>query len=314
MKSSKFLSIFIALSSLAFLQSALAASYVYKVNEDEHAKEVKVTIDVDPEGSSLNAYEGQINFDKLALALVRIETDNSIASAWSTFPEAGNSPVGDDTIYFEGISQSPFSGVIEPGSSMLASGKLLTLVFSVKKEGQIEVSLSGARMYLSDGDATEIPVHDSLITLTLKKTFLKSSYFIPSIVGVESGVGETDDVYAIVTVSDDVYEGKKFVAFENRNKQKSLATFQVAESSSKDPTIVPDYSWVTAKSPYLLTKTSIAPFVHIKALYTDGSHAYKTLEAVENNKSSGVLSYILVVFIFLILVIYYASPFKQKHP
>ncbi len=313
MKKIKFSSILVVLIWSTFLHSVFAASYSYKVSEDQYTKEVKVTINVDPEGSQLNAYEGQISFDKGALNLVRIETDNSVANAWPTFPEAGNSPVGDDTIYFEGISQSAFSGVIEQGSNVLMSGKLLTLVFSVKKEGETEVNLSGARMYLSDGDATEVPVHDSVIPLTLKKSFLKSSYFIPTIVGVESPLGASEDVYGIVTVSDDVYDGKKFVAFENRNKQKSLAFFQIAESSSKDPASVSDYVWVIAKSPYLLTKTNIAPFVHIKAVYTDGSYSYKTVEAVENTSSGGALSYILGIIIFLILVIHYASPFKQKN-
>ncbi len=314
MKVSKASLFYTVLLYFFFSQSAFAASYVYSVIEDQRAKEVKVVVNVDPEGVALNAYEGQMSFDKEALNLNRIETDNSIVGAWPTFPEAGNSPVGDDAIYFEGVSQAGFSGIIQPGSTVRASGKLLTLVFSVKKEGATEISLTGAHVYASDGNATDIPVRDIVIPLSLKKYFLKSSYFIPTLTEKEIKVTGDSDIYAIVTTNDDLYNGQKFVAFEKRNQQKSLASFQVAESASKNPDDIPDFSWITAKSPYLLTKTDAAPYVHIKAKYTDGSYAYKTVRvSVENNDNSLLISYILGVFFFLILVIYYASPRKQKN-
>ena len=305
--------------SLSIFFFAISPTFVYaakilsETGNDLLHKEIRLTFFIDPEGEILNAYEGQISFDKDKLTLDHIETDNSIVTAWITRPEKNNSTLGDDSILFEGITQGGFSGVSETGTVKESSGKLFSLVFSVKKEGTTIVSLAGLKIYKGDGDATEVPLQDKDFILTLPATYLKSSYFVPDYTALLRKENEgSDDIYAEISKSEDIYGGQDFLAFENTNRQKSVESFEISESPSKDPKSIPAFSWTEAKSPYLLTKFGLTNYVHIRVNYSDGSYSYKTLQTVEKSDETNSLSYILIIAALFMLTSSYVIFIRKK--
>lgn len=311
---STFLKVFFGIFFFVSLHTfAHAAKIVSETENDLSHKEIRLTFFIDTEGEVLNAYEGQISFDKDKLTLDHIETDNSIITAWITRPEKNNSTLGDDSILFEGLTQGGFSGVSETGTEKEGSGKLLSLVFSVKKEGAATVSLSDLKIYKGDGDATEVPIQDKDFIVTLPATYLKSSYFVPDYTALFRTENQgSNDIYAEISKSEDIYGGQDFLAFENTNKQKSIESFEVSESPSKDPKSIPTFSWTEAKSPYLLTKSGLTNYVHIRVNYSDGSYSYKTLQTVEKSDETSPLSYILIIAVLLMLTSSYVIFLRKK--
>ena len=289
-----------------------AVSVILTKTSDPRVQEVSIQVSIDPESDKLNAYGGQIDYDKSHLYLKKIDTSDSVVSAWVTYPEKDNSTTGEDSIFFEGITQGGFSGLIIPDSQKKVNGKLFTLIFSVEKEGKADVAISQLHVYKDDGNATEVPTSDVHTELSLSKEYVKNSYFLADYAISRKENIDSQDIYLIKATTSDLYGGKTFVVFENLNKQKSLKNFEVSESLSQNPRNVPDFSWTEAKSPYLLTQSGLTKYIHVRANYIDGSYSYQTLTTVENNTEDDSLSYILMLVTLLSITIYYVVSLVLK--
>ncbi len=307
MKNSIFKHIIIFCTVVFFFGSVpvFAVSITLKKTSDPRVQEVSVEVSLDPESDKLNAYGGQIDYDRSHLYLKKIDTSDSVVSAWVTYPEKDNSTTGENSIFFEGITQGGFSGLIIPDSQKRLKGKLFTLIFSVEKEGEADVAISHLHIYKDDGNATEVPTSDAQIEISLSKDYVKNSYFLEDYAIARKENTDSQDIYLIKATTSDLYGGKTFVIFENLNKQKSLKNFEVNESPSKNPRDVPDFSWTEAKSPYLLTQSGLTKYIHVRANYIDGSYSYQTLTTVENNMEDDSLSYILMLVTLFIITISY---------
>lgn len=291
---------------------SFAASVSLPIKLDTMSKEISVDVLLDAGNEKLNAYSGQIRYDNDYLFLKRIETNDSIVTSWVTFPEKNNSLQGDNDIYFEGITSGGFSGVISAGNTKKQNGKILSLVFSVQKDGGTSLSVRGVHVYKDDGMATEIPISDKNVTLSLPESFIKNTFLfdIEKVNTVENGA--KNDVYMEISSSTELYNGKDFLIFDNKNKQKSVTNFEVSESPSSNPRNTPYFSWTEAKSPYYLTQSGLTKYVHVKANYSDGTFSYATLKTVEKDREEDSLSYILMVSTLLSLTILYVIFFAKK--
>ena len=305
------LAIFISLY-LFLAQTSFAAMLSHEVEENRVKKEIKVTFLLDPLGDTLNAFEGSLIYDTKKLIVGRIETDNSLVTNWITTPERDNSPSGDNSIFFEGLTPGGFAGVFQNGENKREAGPLFSVIFSVKAEGEASISLSGMKVYKNDGEGTEAETLDYSATLTLSPAYLKSSYFVPSLPSREEGGDSDDYIFAQIMSMDEVYGGKPFLIFENKNKQKSLATFQISETVRKNPSDSLDFSWTEAKSPYLLTGGSLSQYVHVKAMYSDGTYKIKTLDTVEKSETSEQIYYILGLCLLLFAIFLYVFRHKKE--
>lgn len=104
-----------------------------------------VTIGVHTGGASINAAEATLNFPSEKLQVLGISKGGSIFKMWAVEPDYSND---------QGVIS--FAGGI-PGSSYNGtSGKVLTINFKIKSEGQAAIDFSGARVLAADGKGTDI--------------------------------------------------------------------------------------------------------------------------------------------------------------
>lgn len=306
---------FYILCWIFFIQTAYAVDFSSSVSYEESDRSIKVSVFVDPGQESLNAYEGKIDYKEDSLFLRTTETAGSVVSQWLSFPERLSTPLGSDGISFEGITPGSFSGVIIPNNETKRQGLLFTLVFDGRQEGDTTITIRDVAVYRADGRATKIPLPDKKIHILITEPFVKNAVSLATAKKKTFENKESDALYASLETSQDLYDGKPFLVFGNLMSQKSPIKFEVSELPVDDPRTITDYSWTEAKSPYLLTQTSLSGVVHVRVTYSDGSYSYKTLRAVEKIKDGEEFSYILMtvtLFFITLLYVVYSIFLKKK--
>ncbi len=101
------------------------------------------TLQVNPQGKSVNAVEAKFSFDNTKLSVVSVSKTGSVFSLWTTEPTFSNTA---GTIDFGGGSPTPFS----------ARSNLITVTFRVLKEGSATVSVASASVLAADGLGTDV--------------------------------------------------------------------------------------------------------------------------------------------------------------
>lgn len=127
-----------AASAASLYLSPSAGSY-------EINKTFSVSVYVSSSDQAMNAAGGAISFSADKLEVISLSKGGSIFSLWVQEPSFSNS-VG--TINFEGIVMNPgFTG---------ASGKIITINFKTKAEGQAALTFSSGSVLANDGAGTNI--------------------------------------------------------------------------------------------------------------------------------------------------------------
>lgn len=102
-----------------------------------------VTVQVNPQGQSVNAVEASITFDNTKLSVVNVAKTGSVFSLWTTEPTFSNTA---GTIEFGGGSPTPFS----------SQSTLLTVTFRAVAEGDANVNITSASALAADGLGTDV--------------------------------------------------------------------------------------------------------------------------------------------------------------
>ena len=113
-----------------------------------------VTLQVNPQGKSVNAVEAKATFDNTKLSVTGVSKTGSVFSLWTTEPTFSNSA---GTIDFGGGSPTPFS----------ARSNLITVTFKVLAEGTGNVGISSASVLAADGLGTDVYAGPANGTFTL---------------------------------------------------------------------------------------------------------------------------------------------------
>lgn len=101
------------------------------------------TIQVNPDGDSVNAVEASLSFNTSVLSVVSVSKTGSIFSLWTTEPAFSNTA---GTITFGGGSPTPFS----------TRSNLLTVTFRANAAGTGAVSFTDASALAADGLGTDV--------------------------------------------------------------------------------------------------------------------------------------------------------------
>ncbi len=127
--------------------AAVLAAANLNLNPNVQSKAVgenfSVVIQVDGGGSSMNAVEARISYDKAKLSVVNITKDGSAFTLWTTEPTFSNA---DGTITFGGGSPTPFSG----------TARLAVITFRPIAEGEAVVEFVQGSVLAADGKGTDI--------------------------------------------------------------------------------------------------------------------------------------------------------------
>ena len=101
------------------------------------------TIQVNPQGKSVNAVEAKFTFDNTKFAVVSVSKTGSVFSLWTTEPVFSNSA---GTIEFGGGSPTPFT----------AKSNLVSITLRTLAEGTGRIAVSTASVLAADGLGTNV--------------------------------------------------------------------------------------------------------------------------------------------------------------
>lgn len=138
-------SIGIVIAAFFVANTALAADVVLSPSTGSYSagQTFTVTIQVNPDGDSVNAVEAQMSFDTSVLSVVSLSKTGSVFSLWTTEPTFSNSA---GTISFGGGSPSPFS----------SRSNILTVTFRAVAAGTGSVDFDTASALAADGLGTDV--------------------------------------------------------------------------------------------------------------------------------------------------------------
>ncbi len=135
----------IVLSVFLLAQSVFAAEVTVSPSTGTYTQgqSFTTTIQVNPQGKSVNAVEAKLTFDNTKFAVVSISKTGSAFSLWTTEPVFSNTA---GTIDFGGGSPTPFS----------VRSNLLSITFRTLAEGTGNVGVSTASVLAADGLGTNV--------------------------------------------------------------------------------------------------------------------------------------------------------------
>ena len=155
------LALFFCCLSFLLAQESLAATLYISPNSGSYevGKTFSSSVFVGAQGESINSSDASINFPADLLEVVSLSKSGSIFTLWVEDPSFSNS--AGSISYVGGLPAPGFSG---------ASGKVLSIVFRVKKAGAATVSFGSSAVRASDGLGTNVlkGAGSAKLTLTAK--------------------------------------------------------------------------------------------------------------------------------------------------
>jgi len=126
---------------------------------------------------AMNAASGVVSFQWDKMEVVSLSKTGSVFSLWAEEPSFSNSA---GTVSFEGI-------VLNPGFTG-PSGKILTITFRAKREGQANLSFSSGSVLANDGSGTNIlsDLRMTVLTLTNQQEIQTTAGEIRNTLGITS--------------------------------------------------------------------------------------------------------------------------------
>lgn len=274
-----------------------------------------VTFDVvlDPERTEVNAFSGEIVFPIEMLEMESISTVGSIVPLWLVSPKIiseENFFSTKTSIVFEGILPGGFDGVRNPYNTKRDAGKLFTITFRPKTKGQAFIFFEGAKVLRNDGKATEDFTTTNTATISIPdlKTVPEHKKHV-----VTSAKAEESFLDAYITKDDTIAPNLWILIIQDDVTRHTVSYFEVAESKTYDPSNLNFYEWKKVTSPYILKEQKRNTFVHVKAMYADGTYSEVVLPPVENNDDEVNLWRILIVLGLSIFILYLLQKNRQSH-
>lgn len=153
----------------------------YSVNQS-----FTTTIQVDPQGESVNAVEAKLSFDNTKLSVVSVAKTGSVFSLWTTEPTFSNTA---GTIDFGGGSPTPFS----------SRSTLVVVTFRALAEGSGTVRVTSASALAADGLGTDVYESSTDGTFTISAASAPEPTPTPTPTPEPEDEGDTD---AAITFGD----------------------------------------------------------------------------------------------------------------
>ena len=145
MKTLKFIVVLICF--LGFVHSAQAAKYHFRMDKDIYktGETGFVTINVDTETKSANAYAGTVRFDPALIEVTSISTDRTIVTMWA---QSARIDVQNGKISFKGITFNPgYKG---------NPGRIFGINFKAKAPGKMTFTVESFNILANDGKGTSL--------------------------------------------------------------------------------------------------------------------------------------------------------------
>ncbi|MFA5831310.1 MAG: hypothetical protein WC878_05770 [Candidatus Paceibacterota bacterium] len=259
--------IIILLLLLFFAPSVFGAqvSFVSEKSSFAQNEEFLISVFLDTEGETLNAFEGKISFPVDLLEEKEIRSGDSLINFWIEKPSSLTDGKGGKSgeIIFSGIT---------PGGFLGTKGILVSVVFRAKQKGDGIIRGEGLRILKNDGLGTKAEVKTSPFSFSVSEENLVTPSIIPPIKDTEP----PENFVPIIVNDPNVFEGKYFVVFLAQDKGSGIDRYEVREGESG--------SFSPAESPHLLKNQSLDAKIFVKAVDKAGNE--KISEAIFSDSSN----------------------------
>lgn len=250
----KLIFLFVVLSGFfAFSNQIFAATITFDIPPYPVGvgDEFTLPLYIESNDESINAISGQLIFSDERLTIERIETANSIVTAWVEEPY-----VSGNAVIFSGIMPGGFKDVVDPITLKHSPANLFSLVIKVKKSGSSDISFSDIHVYKNDGLGTEVAVVAKKPELNLESVGSKREQKI-----IDNN--QPEPFTPLITSDKDIYNGQYIVVFSTTDKESGIDHYEVREGLGR---------WIRTTSPYLLTDQTLRSVVRVKAVDLAGNY------------------------------------------
>jgi len=235
---------FLFLSSIFYILNpspVSAAQFMIETDRSAVApgSELTAKVNIDTEGETLNAFEGELLFPKDLLEISNVREGSSIVTVWLDKPKL----IGSSLISFSGITPGGFRG---------EHGFLFSVAFRAKAEGVGLLALQSVNALKNDGSAT--PARVSIVTphfTVSKKT--------PTSAPLEIVDTTPPEPFKLEIIQNtDAFSGKNVLVFLAQDKQSGVEHYDVCEGL-----FAPCFR---AESPYVLKRQGADAFIVVRAV------------------------------------------------
>lgn len=274
------------LFSLAFLftSPAFAAevSFVSEKHTFAQNEEFLVSVYLNTEGESINAFEGKLFFPSDFLEKKEIRDGNSLINFWVERPDLKPSVNGEKR---EAIS---FSG-ITPGGFLGTKGFLFSVVFRAKKSGEGTIGTDNLRFLRNDGTGTPAKVKALPFSFSISGKTVPEGTVFEAIKDSEPPESFTP----LISKDQNLFDGKFFLVFATQDKGSGLDYYEVKEEGSE--------SFSRAESPYLLKNQRLDAKILVKAIDKAGNERVAEVPAqnLASWKQIAILLFLMALAIFV---------------
>lgn len=251
-------------------------SFVSPANTFSLQEEFLLTVDIDTEGVSLNALEGELVYPKDLLELKEIRDGDSVINFWVERPS-----LKEDKLKFSGII---------PGGYVSPKGHIFTLIFRTKAEGKGGIELQNAFAIENNQEVTQIKVKAKEFTFVISPTSAEEKS-VASI--VDNDPPEKFDVS--ILSAEDIYDGKAFLVFASQDKGSGLNHYEVKEGLFS--------AYTKAESPYLLEDQNLDKKIFVKAVDNNGNE--RVTAAYPEHYKPWYKNYASLLIVMLLAVTFY---------
>ena len=215
--------------------------------------EFLVTLQIDTQGKSINALEGEIAFPEEVLELQTIQEKGSVINLWIEGPHGEQG-----TVVFSGLTPGGYTG----------EGVIFSLVFKAKTQGTDFITIGKVKALLNDGQGTP----DSVTTLPFQ-FFVSAQSLIPRTLDTQEEDKEPPEPFDLRVAQDStIFDGQNFLVFATQDKSSGVDYYEVSFVRNGETT-----SWERAESPFLLEQYDKIETIRVKAVDRVGNERIATL-------------------------------------
>jgi hypothetical protein len=283
--------------SLLFTGRVFAASLSLNTSKNiiSVGEQFYVDLMLNPEGDSVNALGGSVNFSSENFSFIRAEDGKSMVNLWVEKPQItgiGSS----NSISFSGIISNGFQGVIDPfNPDVKLPGLIVRLVFEGKKPGEANFSTSSFNVNLNDGLGTEIPTVSVFTSVLVNNNFNEVKYM--------GDFSDSPKLEAHVVQNSDLFDNKFVLIFDAFDGKTGIKNVMIKEGNR---------DWKEIQSPYLLKDQSRHSSIAIQATNFSGASIVLNIDRIPYDWKL-IIKICVLVFIGCLIICLIIFFIKKRH-
>ena len=237
------------------------------------SQQFQVDLMLDTEGEIINAIEGEVVFSKELLEIKEIRDGDSIINLWVERPSIR--PTG--RVIFSGIIPTGFAGVLSPYYEGYRPGKIFSLIFISKSEGEEVIDLKNGKVLLHDGLGTPA----QLTVLSFKIKISREIALTPTPSVIEDSF-PPESFKLEIAKDPSIFEGKWFLVFATQDKGSGIDHYEILEKGQRGSFqeligLIWKKKWQKGESSTLLEDQNLKSHIYVKAIDKAGNERIATL-------------------------------------